>query len=152
MFCHTIETQDQEDLKRLGDFVESIQAATRISDAAAKAHRLFLALHDIAARYVAERAVSTEEGQGSEGHPNVDSFMSALGIPPPLGHDRQPEQNHDGPSFSHIPAHTTRADRPVGINMMQQGLDGGPPLLRMGNEVELEYWLWENENIIDMLR
>lgn len=152
MFCHVIETLDQGDLERLGDFVESIQAASQVSDAASRAHHLFLALHGIAVRYVGRHAVSSQVGQGNERNPEMDWFMSASGVPP-SGQENGQENNDvaincDG-------AAVARADGAVGNNnyvRLQQRLAAGPSLVRTGNEAELESWFWDNEDIMEMLR
>lgn len=82
-------------------------------------------------------------------------LLSATLEIPPLGQDKEREQNTGASSFNNDVAHIARVNRAVGNNsnnILQQGLDGGPPLVRMGNEAELEFWLWDNESIIDMLR
>ncbi|KAF6809787.1 fungal specific transcription factor domain-containing protein [Colletotrichum sojae] len=155
MLCHVVETQDERDLERLGDFVESIQAAAHVSDAASKAHRLFLALHGIAVRHAARaRAVcAQDDGCDDEGHPEMDWFMTALGIPPP-GHDTERLQGCPDPGFGHrdAVAHAPMPERRAGSGGAQRRLDAGPPMVRMGNEAELESWLCENEDIMEMLQ
>lgn len=147
-----IETHDQGDLELLGDFVESIQAAAHVSDAASKAHRLFRALHGTAVRYISIRTVSSQEGPCNESHPEMDWFMSALGVPP-LGQENG-QENDDVPSNCDV-AHVPRADGPAGNNnyvRLQRRLAAGPSLVRTGNEAELESWFWDNEDIMEMLR
>ncbi|KAF6831151.1 fungal specific transcription factor domain-containing protein [Colletotrichum musicola] len=155
MFCHVVETQDGMDLERLGDFVESIQTAAHVSDAASKAHRLFLALHGIAVRYIARiRPVcAQDDGCDGEGHPEMDWFMTALGIPPP-GHDTERQQSCPDPSFGHrdAAAHAAMPEGGAGSAGAQRRLDAGPPMVRMGNEAELESWLCENEDLMEMLQ
>lgn len=156
MFCHVVETQDDRDLERLRDFVESIEAAAHMSDAASKAHRLFLALHGIAVRYVAglrAAAVSSSQGGDGEGHPEMDWFMTALGIPPLAGRDNAETQQHS--SYPDAAAHAAvlEAGAGGGSSRSQQRLDTvPPPLVRMGNEAELESWLCENEDLMELLQ
>ena len=78
-FCHVMETQDQTDLARLGAFVESIHAATTVSESAAKMHQLFHVLYDVAARYI--KLHMQRHGEGESTAQEMDAQLAAIGFP-----------------------------------------------------------------------
>ncbi|KAL0937460.1 fungal specific transcription factor [Colletotrichum truncatum] len=81
LFCHIIETGNEDDLKRLGSLIESLQfsSADSFSVGIQKEIRLFKVLYDVACSYInAKKSSSTEPG-GTE-----DWSDSTLMVPPAL--------------------------------------------------------------------
>jgi hypothetical protein len=70
IFCHVIETSDKEDLRRLEEFVNSLQVSRTVSGAVDKLHRLCRIMCDVAALYV--------EAKEAENH-MADANMTPLG-------------------------------------------------------------------------
>jgi hypothetical protein len=80
VFCHVMETRDHADLARLEAFVNSIHAATTVSEPAAKMYRLFQVLHNIATRYLELGGTGDNQGKQSS-VPSMDTQLAALGLP-----------------------------------------------------------------------
>ncbi|KAL4963268.1 fungal specific transcription factor domain-containing protein [Aspergillus stella-maris] len=78
IFCHIIETQDAALLRHLHSFVESIQSAPHVSDAAARMYRLFLVLYNVAMRYLEFRTSRQPEEEAARAE--MDSHLAALGL------------------------------------------------------------------------
>ncbi|KAF5516928.1 putative transcriptional regulatory protein [Colletotrichum siamense] len=152
MFCHVIETQDKADLARLGDFSASIQIAAQISEAAFKAYHLFHTLHDIAVRYLELYAAHPQNGQGKAG-PEMDWFLEALGIAPPgQENDGQWHLASDAPWFGTDLIDSMGAEGATVNDATQRRPSATQPLARVGNELELESWLQNNEAVMEFLR
>ncbi|KAI8314749.1 putative transcriptional regulatory protein [Colletotrichum sp. SAR11_240] len=152
MFCHVIETQDQADLGRLGDFSASIQTAAQVSEAAFKAFHLFHTLHDIAVRYLELCAAHPQNGQRKAG-PEMDWFLEALGIAPPgQENDGQRHLASDAPWFGTDLIDSVGAEGARANDATQRTPSATQPLARVGNEVELESWLQNNEAVMEFLR
>ncbi|KAK1840417.1 fungal specific transcription factor domain-containing protein [Colletotrichum chrysophilum] len=152
MFCHVIETQDQTDLDRLGDFSCSIQNAAQVSEAAFKAFHLFHTLHGIAVRYLELCAAHPQNGQRKAG-PEMDWFLEALGIAPPgQENDGQRYLASDAPWFGTDLIDSMEADGARDNDTTQRRTSTTQPLFRVGNEVELESWFQNNEAGMDFLR
>ncbi|KAI1345603.1 fungal-specific transcription factor domain protein [Xylaria sp. FL0043] len=75
IFCLVIETSDREDLRRLDDFVRSLEPACDVSSSVRKLHQLCQVLYNVAELYVEAKAA---EGVGSE----FDAYLSQLGFMP----------------------------------------------------------------------
>ncbi|KAI8157310.1 putative transcriptional regulatory protein [Colletotrichum sp. SAR 10_65] len=152
MFCRVIETQDKADLARLGDFSASIQIAAQVSEAAFKAYHLFHTLHDIAVRYLELCAAHPQNGQNRAG-PEMDWFLEALGIAPPgQENDGQRHLASDAPWFGTDLIDSVGAEGARSNDATQRRRSATQPLARVGNEVELESWLQNNEAVMEFLR
>jgi hypothetical protein len=90
LFCHIVETSDGGDLRRLADFVESLQPVCEASEAVAKLHRICQVLYNVASLCI--RAKSAQRQQDPQQRDedmamvgsNIDIYLSQLGfIPPP---------------------------------------------------------------------
>ncbi|KAI8656887.1 Zn(2)-C6 fungal-type domain-containing protein [Fusarium sp. Ph1] len=144
LFCHIIEARDQTDLDRLGTFVASIQPATDISDAAAKLHRLFQVLHSAALRYFELHASTLDDGQ-VEASGEINRYLTALGIPSPLGQGLQKGFVQSmGSDFAQGELDMTGANPGDGRGLIN-------PMMRMGNGVELEHWLHSNQAMWELM-
>lgn len=128
LFCHVMETRDQADAARLDAFVRSIQAATTVSEHAAKMHRLFQVLESIARRYV---EINTVNGHASSSASAMDASLAALGFPRAV---------HSG-------THTAAELGSTGND--QYTLD---PMIWMGDNASLEEWLYTNQESMEMLQ
>lgn len=85
IFCHAIETSDKEDLKRLEEFANSLQAARAVSEAVDKLHRLCRIMCDVAAL-----CVEAKEAEHRMADANMtplgndfNMYLSQLGLMPP---------------------------------------------------------------------
>ncbi|SPQ19847.1 f63a4906-a6fb-4e30-a403-60ac7174ad3a [Thermothielavioides terrestris] len=87
LFCHIVETSDEDDLRRLADFVESLQPACAVSEAVAKLHRICQVLHNVASLYVKAKAQRQQDPQQRDQDmamvgDNIDMYLSQLGFMP----------------------------------------------------------------------
>ncbi|KAF7589690.1 hypothetical protein BBP40_003937 [Aspergillus hancockii] len=80
IFCHTIEVSSQTDLKRLEDFVTSLQPSCCLSEAIAKMHRLCQVLSKIARLYLEVKAQAQEDQALISMGQKFDTYLSALGL------------------------------------------------------------------------
>jgi hypothetical protein len=86
IFCHVIETSGKEDLKRLEDFVNSLETVRTISRAVDKLYRLCRILCDIATLYI-EAKENEKQTQDADMLPvgnDFNMYLSQLGLMPPL--------------------------------------------------------------------
>lgn len=91
LFCHVIATSDLNDLKRLGEFADSLQSATGMTEAAAKFHRLCHIFYQVATQYVEAKARNAavaspriKESPGSKDPvpvPYPEGHVLGLGVP-----------------------------------------------------------------------
>ncbi|THV74522.1 fungal-specific transcription factor domain-containing protein [Aureobasidium pullulans] len=138
VFCHVMETRDHADLARLEAFVNSIHAATTVSEPAAKMHRLFQVLHNIATRYLELGGMGYNHGKQSS-VPSMDTQLAALGFP----HAEHWEMNNAPTDFD------------FGIDGLQQHNQQPQPLnsiLWAGNELQLEEWLYNSQASMETLQ
>lgn len=87
LFCHVIETRDEQDLDRLGGLIGSLQSATTdsFSTGVMRELRLFKVLYDVACSYInmkADDGASAEHGADTETEGWVDAFSV---LPTPAG-------------------------------------------------------------------
>lgn len=80
LFCHVIDTSSSDDLKRLNDFVASLQPACTHSESVEKLHQLCNMLYNVAVLYVETKSQQSEE-RGSI-NDEFDVYLSALGFSP----------------------------------------------------------------------
>ncbi|KAK4124809.1 hypothetical protein N657DRAFT_712128 [Parathielavia appendiculata] len=103
LFCHIVETSDEADLRRLADFVDSLQpvvcAHGHAAEGIAKFHRVCQVLHNVAALCVRARKAARARRQQQQQDPslpqqdhdmamvgeNIDMYLSQLGFMPPFG-------------------------------------------------------------------
>ncbi|KAH8434509.1 putative C6 transcription factor [Aspergillus melleus] len=84
LFCHIIEVSSHSDLKRIEDFVASLEPVCALSEAIAKMHRLCQVLSTVARLYLeAKSQAQTQQDQSlaSVGQ-EFDSYFTALGLAP----------------------------------------------------------------------
>ncbi|KAL2132145.1 hypothetical protein VTI74DRAFT_4151 [Chaetomium olivicolor] len=131
LFCQVIETGDRTDLDRLGGFITSLQPHNTISEAVDKLCRLFQALYSVASQYVQSHAGAGEDDpqQSKE----VDAWLAAMGFPSQIGQE-QPESAH--------------LANDAGGQAFQRGIN---PMIWMGNGIQLEDWLYNNEQMMAFL-
>lgn len=86
IFCHIIETSDVADIRRLRDFITSLEPTCVVSEGIDKLHRLFSVLHSVAMLYVeAKSKANSSEPQDTDMAPignEFDVYLSALGFMP----------------------------------------------------------------------
>jgi hypothetical protein len=78
IFCLVIETSDHEDLRRLADFVKSLETACGVSSSVRKLHQLCQVLYNVAELYVEAKALEPVDPAGNE----FDLYLSQLGFMP----------------------------------------------------------------------
>ncbi|GAB1312466.1 hypothetical protein MFIFM68171_02676 [Madurella fahalii] len=95
LFCHVVETSDQDDLRRLADFVDSLQPMRAESEGVDKLHRICHVLHDVASLCVRARAQRQQDPQLQDqditmvGN-NIDMYLSRLGFMPQYSQPMHP--------------------------------------------------------------
>ncbi|KXX75460.1 Protein STB5 [Madurella mycetomatis] len=95
LFCHVVETSDRDDLRRLADFVDSLQPMRAESEGVEKLHRICHVLHDVASLCVRARAQRQQDPQLQDhditmvGN-NIDMYLSRLGFMPQYNQPMQP--------------------------------------------------------------
>ncbi|KAJ5766210.1 uncharacterized protein N7511_003826 [Penicillium nucicola] len=83
LFCHTIETRNKEDLRRMHTFLESISGACQHSTAIAKQHHLFGVFYSVALRYIELGLPSSPmEEEQMKLRSEVNAHLSAFGLWP----------------------------------------------------------------------
>ncbi|KAL2023006.1 hypothetical protein VTK56DRAFT_4221 [Thermocarpiscus australiensis] len=104
LFCHIVETSDEEDLQRLAAFVESLQPVCPVAEAADKLHRICQVLHQVASLCIRARAAQRKRRQDDPRQPpeddhdmtmlgnNIDMYLSQLGFMPHHHHQQQQQQ------------------------------------------------------------
>lgn len=85
IFCHVIETSDKEDLRRLEEFVTSLQVSRAVSGAVDKLHRLCRIMCDVAALYVEAKEAENRAADANMTPLGNDfnMYLSQLGFMPP---------------------------------------------------------------------
>ncbi|EEY20412.1 fungal specific transcription factor domain-containing protein [Verticillium alfalfae VaMs.102] len=150
--CMVIETQDQEDLARLHAFITSIKNAPAVSDAAAKMHRLFEVLYSVALRYV-EFRVSTPPAQQAQANAEMNTYLAQLGFPATAGDPNVVASN--GADFGgHQPTSAAAGtfDSTFGGGLGDATMQGGNPMMWMGNTAQLEDWFYSNQQMMGLLQ
>ncbi|KAH7120471.1 hypothetical protein EDB81DRAFT_700705 [Dactylonectria macrodidyma] len=79
VFCQVIETRDEMDLARLESFINSMDSAPPVLDAAANMYRLFHALYKVAVRYIEFRNSTPPAGPTKTGA-QLNNCLNALGF------------------------------------------------------------------------
>jgi hypothetical protein len=90
LFCHIVETSDEADLRRLADFVASLQPVCAFYEAAAKLHRICQVLHNVANLCVRAKAQRQQDPEQRDHDmamvgDNIDMYLSQLGFMPQFG-------------------------------------------------------------------
>lgn len=80
LFCHVIETSNNDDLGRLGQFAASLQPVLSASPAIEKLHRLCKVLHQVAALYVEAKAQQQQDQDMNMVGNDFDMYLSQLGF------------------------------------------------------------------------
>lgn len=152
IFCNVMETRDQADLVRLDAFIISIQSASTVSEPAAKMHRLFQVLYNIASRYLELHAQPNSEESSV---PETEAQLAALGLP----HARiwTATQQHQMQSSTLLERMETglfhdAANMAVSTDEIPLGQWAVNPMLWMGNGVQLENWLYDNQASMELLQ
>ncbi|KKA22872.1 C6 transcription factor [Rasamsonia emersonii CBS 393.64] len=91
LFCHAIATADTSDLRRLGEFVSSLQSAAEVAEAAEKFCRLCHVFHRVAELYISAKMRRLQEQQQQQ-------VNSSLG----RGSSSEEQQNLSNSSNSNI--------------------------------------------------
>ncbi|PYI12339.1 hypothetical protein BO78DRAFT_2004 [Aspergillus sclerotiicarbonarius CBS 121057] len=138
IFCHIIETQDQSYLPHLRAFVESIKSAPTVSDAAARMYRLFLVLYNVALCYV-EFRTSQQPGQAAA-CAEMDEHLAELGLSAPVSGDVDQQVLQ--------PLNTDPEHDFIGHQYKQRE----EPIMRMGNDADLDGWFSSNRAIMGLLQ
>ncbi|KAK3695874.1 hypothetical protein B0T22DRAFT_497716 [Podospora appendiculata] len=82
LFCHVIETSDADDLRRMGDFVGSLQPVCPVSEAIDKLHRVCQVLVNVATLYVEAKAQQQQDQDMTIVNNDFDMYLSQLGFMP----------------------------------------------------------------------
>ncbi|KAI2602767.1 fungal-specific transcription factor domain-containing protein [Hypoxylon sp. NC1633] len=82
IFCLVIETSSEEDLRRLAEFVQSLEAATDLSHSIAKLHRLCEVLYTVAQLYIEAKAQLPEDQDMVPVGNEFNMYLSQLGFMP----------------------------------------------------------------------
>lgn len=90
LFCHIVETSDEEDLRRLADFTDSLQPVCAASEAVAKFHRICQVLHNVASLCIRAKAQRRQDPHDRDHDmamvgDNIDMYLSQLGFMPQFG-------------------------------------------------------------------
>ncbi|KAL2192487.1 hypothetical protein P885DRAFT_72972 [Corynascus similis CBS 632.67] len=90
LFCHIVETSDEQDLRRLADFTDSLQPVCAASEAVAKFHRICQVLHNVASLCIRAKAQRRQDPHDRDHDmamvgDNIDMYLSQLGFMPQFG-------------------------------------------------------------------
>jgi len=90
LFCHIVETSDEADLRRLADFVDSLQPVCAASESVAKFHRICQVLHNVASLCIRAKAQRRQDPRERDEDmamvgDNIDMYLSQLGFMPQFG-------------------------------------------------------------------
>lgn len=77
-----VETSDADDLRRLAEFVASLQQSCGASEAVDKLHRLCQVLYNVAALYVEAKAQQQQDRDMTLVGNDFDMYLSQLGLVP----------------------------------------------------------------------
>lgn len=151
IFCHVIETHDEENLARLQTFVTSIQSAAPVSNPAAKLYRLFDVLCKIASSYL-ELRISTSQGGPGQGSSKVGAYLDSLGFSSIIGSvpSQQPLGPHQGNPGAVEGFGPYNAE--AGAGGAGDGLRAINPLIWAANGADLEDWLQNNEVMTELMQ
>ncbi|KAK3311542.1 uncharacterized protein B0T15DRAFT_549129 [Chaetomium strumarium] len=109
LFCHIVETSDEEDLRRLADFVESLQPVCEASEAVAKLHRICQVLHNVASLCIRAKSAQRQQDPRQRDEDmamvgsNIDMYLSQLGFMPPPPQQQQQQQFGAHPTIPGAP-------------------------------------------------
>lgn len=143
LFCNIMETQNQSDLDLFGAFLSSIESASAVSEPAAKMHRLFQVLYNIAARYI-QLQMQSDAGQ-------TEAQLATLGLPRARTWSTaqlptQSSENHEGIQTGPLKESDTLG---ATEDPFQWAVN---PMFWTGNVAELENWLYENQSSMEALQ
>ncbi|KAK4639998.1 hypothetical protein QC761_611210 [Podospora bellae-mahoneyi] len=149
LFCQVIETKDKDDLARLQAFSTSLQYESSVTEAVERLRRLFQVLVSVASHHV-QSPPTSQIGQRTDLRPDlpkdthqahqaafeVDAYLGTLGFSQQIVSDQWPESTtgqgqengREGGEF------------PEGHRMAN-------PMMWMGNEMQLEDWFYNNNQI-----
>ncbi|KAI5863831.1 hypothetical protein GGS23DRAFT_565608 [Durotheca rogersii] len=83
IFCHAIQTGNEEDLRLMESFVKSIESVGHCSTTITNHYRLFLVFHDVALRYTALKSSLSPSQQDQMGmKAQMDQYLSSIGAFP----------------------------------------------------------------------
>ncbi|VUC23588.1 unnamed protein product [Clonostachys rosea] len=120
LFCLVIETGNEEDLNRMGDFVQSMEVASTISNFKDNHHRLFQVLHTVASRYSELKASLTpSQVNSAELRTEMDAYLNSLGY--------QPMHQDITPDFTALPT-MSFLDLPMDTSGSHPEVDSNPQL------------------------
>ncbi|KAH7377288.1 fungal-specific transcription factor domain-containing protein [Pyrenochaeta sp. MPI-SDFR-AT-0127] len=152
IFCNVMETRDKADLVRLDAFIMSIQSASTVSGPAAKMHRLFQVLYNIAARYL---ELHTQSNPDESSVPETEAQLAALGFP----HARtwtatQQHQTQSSNLLEEMETGLFHETSNMGVNTDETSLGQWAvnPMFWMGNGAQLENWLYDNQASMELLQ
>ncbi|KAL4995082.1 hypothetical protein BDV10DRAFT_175583 [Aspergillus recurvatus] len=151
LFCHVIETSEASDLVRMRSFVESLESTStsRAHSIYDKQHRLFKALHDVAAKYVEVKSRSGNEQKGmSMSWPITRQYSDAFAGTPstldPGGITGSPGTMNTADVPGPMPSHGE-------VTAEGMGLFGDVDMEMDFSGAELWDWFNKNQSIMRML-
>ncbi|KAL1970487.1 hypothetical protein VTN77DRAFT_4131 [Rasamsonia byssochlamydoides] len=159
LFCHTIATADLSDLKRLGDFVSSLQSASEVAEAAEKFRRLCHVFHRVAELYIDAKMKQQQQvspclgGPTTADHQNMGSSRgtgagtdpaTTTTVPYPVVDDLEPYLSALG--FPNPAAAAAINGDPTGMAATAD-FDSG----FTGDSMSLGNWFAGNVNIMSLL-
>ncbi|KAJ3548449.1 hypothetical protein NM208_g994 [Fusarium decemcellulare] len=147
LFCHAIECQDETDLSHLQAFISSIKSAPAASEAAAKMHRLFQVLYNVALRYLEFQSSASKAGQ-AQSKDTLNTYLTTLGLPI-LNQNVHQHDNLDLQPDATLGAESQQALH-GGVDTFM-GVDEIDPTVWMGNMAGLEEWFDGNHQLINLL-
>ncbi|KAF2010912.1 hypothetical protein BU24DRAFT_427102 [Aaosphaeria arxii CBS 175.79] len=139
VFCNVMETRDHADLARLEAFLKSIESASAVSEPAAKMHKLFQVLYNIAVRYIEVRAEETEAQLAALGLPHARTYSANQSFVQSLGSHEEVQ-----PDLIHDPRNSE-----INTDELQWAVN---PMFWMGNGAELENWFYDNQSSMETLQ
>lgn len=149
LFCQVIETKDKDDLARLQAFATSLQYESSVTEAVERLRRLFQVLVSVASHHV-QSPPTSQIGQRTDLRPDlpkdthqahqaafeVDAYLGTLGFSQQIVSGQWPESTtgqgqENGREGGEIP----------------EGHRMANPMMWMGNEMQLEDWFYNNDQI-----
>lgn len=82
IFCHVIETSNTDDLRRLAEFVASLQQSCNDSEAVDRLYRLCQVLYNVAALYIEAKAKQEQDHDMTLVGNDFDMYLGQLGLVP----------------------------------------------------------------------
>jgi hypothetical protein len=144
LFCHAIETINEDDITLMGHFVDSIKEVSRHPGPLANHHRLFEVFHAIAKRYYeVQTSPGPSQPYAAELRTRMGDYLGSLGV----------GGAHPGQGLTHGEPTAVGEHSQMGVGMFSEHADfeGNGEQQGYDQAMQLGNWFTLNQQMMDLL-